>query len=796
MNNSTPCRARQFTPGAAVLLAAVTSVGISSTVSATEKPAFTTSPIVASPLRVDVDRLAPIASASVPLVFDAESYAALRDHHAVQLDGFPLAPTARGQARRSVRLDLRRSSVDGSTTFVAATVVDGAIVETPMAAPDVQIFRGTVVGEPGSFAYVAFSPHGTHGYVRTNGVTQIVSPGPFGDGRAPLVYNLDALPAGAVRWRDFVCQTQTNDGVAWPDNIWAPAAGEGGIAGGAEPPCRRIEMAIDTDKEFTDNLFAGNLDASAAYAVTLLGATSEISERDVNASFDVTFVRVWTGSDPWTAGGTQSQLFEFRDHWNANMTHVDRHLAHYLSGRGLGGGVAWLSAVCHPSNAYGLSANLNGSFPYPLQDNVPQNWDPFVVAHEIGHNIGTSHTHDYCPPLDQCAASQFFGNCQDQRVCTSQGTIMSYCHTCNGGMTNIVLEFHPVVRQTIINYLSSVGNCYIGCVAQADIILVPQDSPSIQEAIVAVNPGGQVIVSPGTYNETIRPFGKPVTIRSTDGPAVTIIDATGLGGSVARFSSSESFQTVLEGFTLTGGTGSQVNLGGTNHIVGGGIYVSGATPKIVDCVIVGNSATFGGGIFNSNASPTFENCVIADNTSNPSSGGGVFNFSNSSPQFIACVFTGNHANVNGGAMSNQNSSPVVIDGTFIGNSAGSNGGALRNIQNSAGQFTGCTFVDNSAGGTGGAAFNDNAPNTSIGNSSFCGSSPDDITGAYQDAGGNTFAESCSILGDLNGDGIVDGADLGILLASWGDCAGCPEDLDGNGVVDGSDLGVLLSNWTG
>jgi len=48
--------------------------------------------------------------------------------------------------------------------------------------------------------------------------------------------------------------------------------------------------------------------------------------------------------------------------------------------------------------------------------------------------------------------------------------------------------------------------------------------------------------------------------------------------------------------------------------------------------------------------------------------------------------------------------------------------------------------------------------------------------------------------DLNGDGVVDGADLGILLSSWGPCDGCAADLNGDGVVDGADLGILLSAW--
>ena len=49
--------------------------------------------------------------------------------------------------------------------------------------------------------------------------------------------------------------------------------------------------------------------------------------------------------------------------------------------------------------------------------------------------------------------------------------------------------------------------------------------------------------------------------------------------------------------------------------------------------------------------------------------------------------------------------------------------------------------------------------------------------------------------DLNFDGIVDGADLSILLSAWG-CAdaGCSADIDGSGTVDGADLTLLLSAW--
>ncbi|MBQ73023.1 MAG: hypothetical protein CMJ67_08990 [Planctomycetaceae bacterium] len=52
-----------------------------------------------------------------------------------------------------------------------------------------------------------------------------------------------------------------------------------------------------------------------------------------------------------------------------------------------------------------------------------------------------------------------------------------------------------------------------------------------------------------------------------------------------------------------------------------------------------------------------------------------------------------------------------------------------------------------------------------------------------------------LTGDLNDDGRVDSADLGLLLAAWGRCEGCDADFDGDGMVGGSDLGQITANWS-
>ena len=57
----------------------------------------------------------------------------------------------------------------------------------------------------------------------------------------------------------------------------------------------------------------------------------------------------------------------------------------------------------------------------------------------------------------------------------------------------------------------------------------------------------------------------------------------------------------------------------------------------------------------------------------------------------------------------------------------------------------------------------------------------------------TYEETVDVPGDLNGDEMVDGGDLGILLAQFNSPGSA--DFDKSGLVDGGDLGFLLSSWT-
>ncbi len=91
----------------------------------------------------------------------------------------------------------------------------------------------------------------------------------------------------------------------------------------------------------------------------------------------------------------------------------------------------------------------------------------------------------------------------------------------------------------------------------------------IQDGIDAASDAHEVVVKPGSYNEAIDLLGKAITLRSTDGPEVTTVDATGLNASVVKCIGVEGPDTFLDGFTITGDTGTD---DGSGYAVGGGMY--------------------------------------------------------------------------------------------------------------------------------------------------------------------------------------------------------------------------------
>ncbi len=214
------------------------------------------------------------------------------------------------------------------------------------------------------------------------------------------------------------------------------------------------------------------------------------------------------------------------------------------------------------------------------------------------------------------------------------------------------------------------------------------DYTSIKTAIEAPTTvdGDTVLVSGGTYVERINFGGKAITVQSVNGAASTIIDGNA-NGSVVTFENSEVASSVLDGFTITNGSGN--NEEGVKR--GGGIYcVNSSSPTIANCTIRSNNANNGGGIWCS-SSPTITNCTISANTGY-SGGGGIYCY-DSSPTITNCDI-----NINNGAgiFCDWHSSPTITDCTITGNKRS---GIYCNY--SSPEINNCTISNNDAGFGGG-----------------------------------------------------------------------------------------------
>jgi hypothetical protein len=285
-------------------------------------------------------------------------------------------------------------------------------------------------------------------------------------------WKFDAIRAEAALPKNVVPQFIDNE-----DSLPSPLA-EADLLDHLRPtaalavtPVSIATIAVDTDTSFMTKRFGGNEAQATAWIASLFTTMNVIYRRDLNVILKqgTTFLRPTT--DPYAnadSSATSAQLNEFGNYWQSNYSSganaVTRSFAMLLSGNSSNGnsasGIAWVNSYCRtPGN--GGSYSVNQIF---TNSGIGIELSTSIVAHELGHNFGASHTHcssatDGSAPvatgtIDQCYNGQsgtgcYAGvpSCPSSGPGAPRGSLMSYCHIggANGasGCGQSVLQFHP-----------------------------------------------------------------------------------------------------------------------------------------------------------------------------------------------------------------------------------------------------------------------------------------------------------------------------------------------------------------
>lgn len=224
---------------------------------------------------------------------------------------------------------------------------------------------------------------------------------------------------------------------------------------------------------------------------------------------------------------------------------------------------------------------------------------------------------------------------------------------------------------------------------------VPSSYSTISAAMSACAEGDTILVAAGTYNEKVTFSVNKVKLISESGATVTTINGGG-GVTISSSYSGMDVSTLIQGFTITGGTGGMDG-------EGGGLRMWGQNITVRNCIFTGNAANEGAGLYLEKSDAIVESCLIYNNNSSPKkdgakwsdgTGGGVYTFADFggpyNPTIRHNTIINNHAGGSGN-MSNGGGgvaiikTGAVIQGNYIANNTalyGTGGIAVNSMSSS------------------------------------------------------------------------------------------------------------------
>ena len=361
---------------------------------------------------------------------------------------------------------------------------------------------------------------------------------------------------------------------------------------------------------------------------------------------------------------------------------------------------------------------------------LPMHGNPFWVSHQSGEihpksNTAISPVRDVIIIKEDCTIQTTEGLLIEDRgllrsdldLCRKGNKMESNSHHTASSSTNtrimICIRFFAICLA--VSFLRDPA-------CRAATIRVPAEQPTIQAGINAAADGDIVLVADGIYtgdgNRDIDFKGKAITVTSENGPENCIIDCEGIDTDWHRgfvFQSGETVISNLDGFRVKNGY----------HENGGAVYCLDASPVIVNCSLVNNTAeNRGGGLYCEGSSPALIGCFLGDNNAierggglycaafctlnikdtsfvlnSADGGGGFYGYQTSTVTFDNCLFFMNSASWGGGIFGDCNMTLTTC--TFEMNSAETGAGLKHNNVVS---FDNCTFSENRASKDGGGLY--------------------------------------------------------------------------------------------
>lgn len=258
--------------------------------------------------------------------------------------------------------------------------------------------------------------------------------------------------------------------------------------------------------------FGSDVDSTLNYATSLLNTVNLIYNM-ANINLKISQIQVWTTPDPYDANNANSAS----DVLNALKCELDGvyngRIAHLLSTTNQFGGIANRRDYCpYREPLYSFSRIFRG-----FNSNLDvYSWSVNVIAHEIGHNLSSPHTHNCSwngnnTQIDDCANVYSTSNNNDSDcdgvidnieeasgsdcfdilnpIIPPKGTIMSYCHlSSSGNGVDLSQGFHIQVANKMKHYLdhclSSSTFIYCPMPQSADIVI---SSPNPNELVLTCN---------------------------------------------------------------------------------------------------------------------------------------------------------------------------------------------------------------------------------------------------------------------------------------------------------------------